>query len=420
MNLERPCVIVYNPLAGHGHLDSWNAMFVSVLLASGYRVIAVTEDSGALASRLASSGDLHSPNLQLFDLLELRRSVWLRVFARVSRVLRRVWREATGRVHTEASDPQAYYLDPAEYARHLRVVARKARWAPAMVLNMYMDLYKTDPVHWRDFERLQPLPWAGIRFIPREIPTEGYYQCASLAGMCFLDERVVTAYARRLPDKRFCFLPDITFTELPDAQGALAQKIAHEAAGRRIVFLGGTIVKSKNLSAWFQLIALADSRQWYFVQIGEVRWDELDPQERQALRAAIDTPPGNLFVHDGYLPDERAFNEIIQGSDILFAVYCDFRISSNMLGKSAAFNKPILVADNHLMGARVIRYGIGKAVPEGDPHAMLQSLDQLADASQFVGGFEAYRRDFGRDALSSQLDNLIGHCSAASLKGRAT
>jgi glycosyltransferase involved in cell wall biosynthesis len=240
--------------------------------------------------------------------------------------------------------------------------------------------------------------------------------------MCFLDERVVDAYAKQLPDKRFFFLPDITYSELPHERGVLAQNIAHHAAGRRIVFLGGTIVKSKNLSAWFRLIAQADPRQWYFVQIGEVRWDELDPQERQALRTAIDNPPENLFIHDGYLPDERAFNEIIQGSDILFAVYRDFRISSNMLGKSAAFNKPILVADNHLMGARVIRYGIGNAVPEDDAQAMLRSLDQLAGAGarQSSEGFEAYRKDFGREALSAQLDKLIDLCCAKSFKGRPT
>ena len=68
MNSGRPCILVYNPLAGHGHLDSWNAMFVSLLLAGGYRVIAVTEDCAALSRRLEASGDLQSPNLQLFDL----------------------------------------------------------------------------------------------------------------------------------------------------------------------------------------------------------------------------------------------------------------------------------------------------------------------------------------------------------------
>ena len=49
MNSGRPCILVYNPLAGHGHLDSWNALFVSLLLAGGYRVrVGSGVDGGAL------------------------------------------------------------------------------------------------------------------------------------------------------------------------------------------------------------------------------------------------------------------------------------------------------------------------------------------------------------------------------------
>ena len=419
MNSGRPCILVYNPLAGHGHLDSWNALFVSILLARGYRVIAVTEDSGALARRLGLSGDLQSPNLQLFDLVDLRRSAGCRILARAGRILRRIWRKSTGNADGPARDPQAYYLEPAEFARHLKWVSKKARWSPALVLNMYMDLYKTDSARWQAFDRAQSLPWIGIRFIPQENPTEGYYRTESLSGMCFLDERVVDAYQARIPTKRFFLLPDVTHTDLPEETSDLAQGIAQEAAGRKIVFLGGTIVKSKNLAAWFRLIALADPQQWYFVQVGEIRWDELDAQEREALRAAIERPLGNLFILDAYLPDERTFNEIIMASDIIFAVYRDFRISSNMLGKAAAFEKPILVADNHLMGARVNRYGIGRAVPQDDPGAMLLALNQLADPLQACKGFHAYREDFAHHVLAGRLDEMIDHCCDATRRGKA-
>lgn len=410
MNSGRPCILVYNPLAGHGHLDSWNALFVSILMAGGHRVIAVTEDSGALSRRLEASGDLRSPNLQLFDLVDLRPGPCVRTFARVGRVLRRIWRTLSRRPDPLACDPQAYYLEPVEFARHLNIVSKKARWAPSLVLNMYMDLYRTDEARWQAFDREQSLPWVGIRFIPPENPTEGYYGTKSLSGMCFLDERVVDAYRAIFPRKQFFFLPDVTHSDLPDESSALLQRIVREAAGRKIVFLGGTIVKSKNIAAWFRLIAMADPQQWYFVQIGEIRWDELDAQELQALRAAIDSPPGNLLVHDAYLPDERTFNEIMRASDIIFAVYRDFRISSNMLGKAAAFDKPILVADNHLMGARVVRYRIGRAVPQDDPEAMLLALDQLIDPLHACTGFRDYREAFGHQVLARRLGDLIDHC----------
>ena len=90
-----------------------------------------------------------------------------------------------------------------------------------------------------------------------------------------------------------------------------------------------------------------------------------------------------------------------------------------MLGKAAAFEKPILVADNHLMGARVIRYGIGRAVPQDDPEAMLLALNQLVDPPQACTGFHAYREDFGREVLAGRLDEMIDHCCDATLRGGA-
>ena len=413
MKSGRPCILVYNPLAGHGHLDSWNAMFVSILLAGGYRVIAVTEDSGALTRRLEASGDIRSPDLQLFDLVDLGPGLFERAVARIRRILSGRSGGSGGASADLVRDSEASYLEPVDFARHLTRALRKSRWEPSLVLNMYMDLYRTDAARWQAFDRLASVPWVGIRFIPKEEPTEAYYRSESLTGMCFLDERVVEAYRSTFPRKQFFYLPDITHSDLPGERSALAREILEAAAGRKIAFMGGTIAKTKNLAAWYRLIALADPRRWYFAQIGEIRHDALDEQDLQALREVMRTPPGNLLIHDGYLPDERTFNEIVSVSDVIFAVYRDFRISSNMLGKAAAFGKPIIVADNHLMGRRVMRYGIGKAVPQDDTHAMLLALDQLADPRQPCHGFDAYLEDFGRPALALRLSEMIGRCCHA-------
>src|SRR5215213_3460424 len=53
MKNSKPCVLIYNPISGHGHLDSWNVLFVGLLLEGGYRVLALTPDRRALESRLA-------------------------------------------------------------------------------------------------------------------------------------------------------------------------------------------------------------------------------------------------------------------------------------------------------------------------------------------------------------------------------
>jgi hypothetical protein len=99
---------------------------------------------------------------------------------------------------------------------------------------------------------------------------------------------------------------------------------------------------------------------------------------------------------------------VIFASDVIFAVYRNFTLSSNMLGKAAAFERPILVADGHLMGQRVTQYGIGLVVPDNDVKKMYVSLQQLLlPATQLTDNFRAYRRDFSVDALGKRLISCL-------------
>jgi glycosyltransferase involved in cell wall biosynthesis len=199
----------------------------------------------------------------------------------------------------------------------------------------------------------------------------------------------------------------VTDASVPSAQSAFAAEIKQRASGRKIVFLGGTIGSNKNLSQWFRVIAQADPNKWYFVQVGEVHEQNLSTEDLAAYQCAQTSKPENLFIYAEYLPDEQTFNEVIALSDVLFAVYRQFSISSNMLGKAAAFNKPILVADGYLMGDRVQKYQIGLAVPETDSSAMMHALTELVKPEDrsvaLPEHFAAYRQDFSYDALKQSL-----------------
>src|SRR5262245_51813242 len=61
------CILLYNPISGHGHLDSWNFLFVSILLRSGYRVLALTPDRDALQRALDGAGLAAHPMLCVLD-----------------------------------------------------------------------------------------------------------------------------------------------------------------------------------------------------------------------------------------------------------------------------------------------------------------------------------------------------------------
>jgi glycosyltransferase involved in cell wall biosynthesis len=330
--------------------------------------------------------------------------------ARIGNRLLRVLKSLHGQEATENQyDPRFLRVD--EFFNRLRYLRRQCKWKVAMTFNMYMDMYPASKDDWKVFLKSNELPWSGIRFVPTPGAKEGYYQLPSLAGMCFLDQRVCDAYQKFLPHKKFEYLPDITDNTLPDEQTQLLSEIRGKAGTRKIVFLGGTLGGTKNLSCWYQLIAQMDSTRWYFVQIGELFEDTLSDEDLYELNKIRARCPENLFIKQMYLPDEAQFNEIINGSDAIFAVYRNFSISSNMLGKAAAFGKPILVARGHLMGDRVLQYGIGMTVVENDVVGMEIALKSLVSNPQLRhDNFEAYRRDFGVIELSRRLCHFLAAC----------
>lgn len=459
------CVLVYNPISGRGHLDSWLAMFVTLLLERGWRVLVLTPDVPALLSRLRQKDQSGTRSLQLLDwdapedfLIRARSllpHVWCRwntfgdpyykrwynkevmsahswkerlfqatvpFLFRATHFLYWRWlllkkfrqRVLTGDAGILAEDPEGHLADPAEMARRTLRALKKARWKPAIAFNMYMDMYRTGDAAWRSFEAINKLSWAGIRFVPPSIPQEAWYTLSLWRGMCFLDEDVCLAYASALPPKLFEYLPDVTDATLPGSPSPLVQEIRRRASGRRVVFLGGSIGGQKNLACWFKLIALADPQHWFFVQVGEIHRGTLKDDDVAALDRALARPPENLMLHAGYLKDDQTFNAVIAASDVVFAVYRDFNISSNMLGKAAHFRKPVLVSDRYLMGRRVRQYGIGYAVPEDDACAAWDALTTTILNQVPEENFRRYCSDFNEEKFAQRIDQFLRLCLASS------
>lgn len=397
---------MYNPISGHGHLDSWNAMFVSILLDAGWRVNALTPDAQDLIRRLKSKNQAFLERLHILDWNVLRPSIAQRVFGRLQRMF-----GIQTRKQDDTKDLDPRFLDPLEFARRINASIKKCKWQPSLVFNMYMDMYPSEGARWLQFEGLNKLPWAGIRFVPTPEHAEIYYKQSALKGMCFLDENVCEQAQQAMPQKVFGYLPDITENALPLTESALVREIKDKASGRKIIFMGGTIGGNKNLASWYQLINQADAREFYFVQIGEMFEDTLTSDDVLELAKIKNQCPENLYIKIEYLPDEAMFNEVIRASDIIFAVYRNFKISSNMPGKAAAFNKPILVAEGYLMGDRVSKYRIGLTAAENDLGAMMRAISALANTSEsMTSQFEAYLRDFSIRALSEQLTCFLTKC----------
>jgi len=446
MKSQKPCILLYNPISGHGHLDSWLELFIQILLKQEFCVLVITPDSKSLDYRLNQSGLDKHPFLQILS--------WKKILSQQS-YIRKAWdfwvyfgeryyygregsqivdgmsfgiqtkkkiyqmlvpslfsiskylRNCYRKIHPKSEDIEETGLDPMEFAIRVEYGIKKAKWKPDFLLNMYMDMYMTRIDSWNRFFSKCALPWGGIRFVPMPEPIEGFYSLSSLRGMCFLDEKISHVYSQKIPDKVFPFLPDITNTILPKSEPKLVEEMRHKANGRKIIFLGGSIGGQKNISRWCEVILLADPQKWFFLLIGEIHSNTFTKEDTEAFDFILKNQPENVFIFSEYIPDESLFNAFITASDMIFAVYRDFQLSSNMLGKAAFLEKPILVSEKYLMGERVRKYGIGIGVNENDSRAILDGLNQLDLIPISKQCFDDYRSVFNIHNLWVNLSPLL-------------
>ena len=432
-------VVLYNPISNEGHLDSWHVLFIKLLQHAGQAVIALSPDPASLIKKLQAQGleqtealvvlgtESTRPNsLSVTASLSFARGAWLRWQALNDKALyQRTWYRApvkaldrllntahslyrqTRQQRVQSFTPSTTTLDAKQFCEQVNQVLRQYPGQVKAVLNMYIDAYLTDQNTWANFALWQDTPWFGLCISPSPLPTAGYYSVPSYRGTCFLDEAVCAAYQQQMPERVFEYLPDIADTNLPGQVTPLAKQILERAANRKIVFMGGSIGKQKNLARWFELIALANPEDWFFVQIGRLNHNNLLLEDQVALTNIVKHPPENLWIQPEYLADERQFNEIIALSSVIFAVYRDFARSSNMLSKAAYFEKPILVAAGLLMGKRVEQYQIGLPVDQDSASSMYQGLLELGSIENIKDNFGLYRQDFNEAAMQAKLQAIL-------------
>ena len=67
----------------------------------------------------------------------------------------------------------------------------------------------------------------------------------------------------------------------------------------------------------------------------------------------------------------------------------------------------MIVSNRFLLGKRVEDYGIGAAIAEDAPKAVVAALDELRASPIEASCFERYIQDFGYPALSRRLDETL-------------
>jgi hypothetical protein len=436
-------IVVYNPISGHGHLDSWNAMFTKILLESGWTVLSISSDPEGLYATLKGNNCLNLKNLKAIP--ASRGNTYSNLSSNTKKSsLKALWRKINitgyayvfgygnlvakrpGKFHEKllaasylflhffryflfplvrvSLKPEVIYEVPPTFS--LSDIEREIeghKFKSNIVFHMYLDgLGFHDPQLSNALSTLK-FKWAGIRFAPEPEDHTVLNGHLKLKGIAYLDEDMANCMAKSLPNVNVRYLPDIANVQVAEKMPDVIELIKHQAKGRRIVFLGGIIGLRKNLNLWLELVDAVDPKKWYFIQIGEIDFKNLKAKEFLGIYKKLLLPPENFMLIPAYIEDEGVFNSIISISDIVFAVYKNFKNSSNMITKASFFHKPILVSDRYLMGRRVQAFRIGVAVPENNIQMIISGLERLASKKIPSANFDIYNQAFNQEVFRGEF-----------------
>jgi len=115
-----------------------------------------------------------------------------------------------------------------------------------------------------------------------------------------------------------------------------------------------------------------------FLFAGEFTESSFSAEDREWIARAR-AMKGRVFFFEGRIPSEAAYNAFVVACDILWAVYPNIPHSSNTLTKAALFEKPVLVAEGHLMARRVREFGLGRVVDWRDTHLIAKEIGALLE-----------------------------------------
>lgn len=434
-------IVLYNPISGQGHLDAYARLYGRALAEAGHEVLLVAPTDAGAADYLARTSPEALARFRFVSFAEadatgtereaamrhassrprtglVRRALAVAGWDGLRGLLGGVRRIAARHLPAPLRAsirrrvaPDAGLLSFREAKERIGSAAARVGWRPDLAVLLYLDMMRESAADVDAIGATDAPGWTGILFHPRLLaepprPPEAFLRSRTLRGLIFLVPDATQAYEAHAPHLRCLLAPDVADLEIGPEPTALAREIRARARGRTVVLLIGAITPHKGVETLLDVISASDPSRFFFAIVGAVHWSHFGSAEAR-LRAFREAPPENALFHEGYVEDERAYNDVLRASDILYAVYRPFRGSSNSLTKAAGLRLPILVDEASLMGQRVRAAEIGVTVPRDDVGAILSALDRLAILPQSAFRFEAFAADHSLEALSAALDERI-------------
>lgn len=436
--MRKPLILLINTMSARGHLDAYARLYSRCFCDLGCEVVLAADGDGGRISNSGSDfkfvalSDLtHDtfPQLAPLDRARMFSSIcnrlmllWrsggpMAVVEYFLRVTRRVGRRVAPDALLQLSRRLPKLLGGKGTISMERYVGAMANFEklrgprPDLVVFLYMDMFEQFGRGLRKLAAAQEMRWVGIVFHPGAAArhaayVEAYLKLENCRGAIFLVPGVVEAYARSVPGKHFLQVPDVADLSLSSTLPTWIAELKSHARGRTIVLLVGTIAAQKGVSCFVEVAKLADASKFFFVIVGEPLWESFG-EEGPAIREFVETPRENLYAHLFYVQNEADYNSLVLQCDVIYAVYRSFNSSSNSLTKAAGLRKRILVAENTLMGQRVLEHKLGDVAPEDSPHQIYAALQRLTARPDSEFEFSDYARLHSVEALKEKLAEAL-------------
>ena len=238
----------------------------------------------------------------------------------------------------------------------------KYKWSGFYIHTRYMRMYK-------DIEK-RKTKISDIDYL---------FTSKNCTGVAVADEGIALGMEFRI-DKKVVAIPDITDTNLPNENPALAIEIKEKANNRIIIGLIG-LETFKGSIEMAKLALKANADKYFFVFCGY--YDDTflnyckDDADRQFFVSFQQNLPKNVLWNTNYLKDEQDYNAIFNTFDIVYMVYREHFTSSNRLTKAAVFNKLVLASNQHFVGENVSNYNLGEIAASENIEEQLEKLEIL-------------------------------------------
>lgn len=355
-----------------GHHLTYLQLFAQMLLETGYRVLALCQESASLQQWIEKHSPEAASRLSVFE-VDIPLAPHLPVLGELPRtaMVLAEWRYA---------------------AKTIKKAAIKAAVQIDIVFFAWLDSYLSPYLVPAIVDRLFPYQWSGLYFTPphlldgeklipiirKPISTYSLVESNRCQGIALLHELEANRLKKQFTTKPIEIFPDLTDEALPEDGYEVVQRIRSQSKGRLVIGLIGGLTQRKGLMTLLQVAQTATDKDWFFVFAGRLYEHEIPDEEIAQIKGFIQSNPDNCLFYLERIPEESQFNAIIDACDILFAAYERFPYSSNLITKAAVFEKPIIVSEGYCMAERVKTFRMGMSIPEKDVSRCIDAIQKIS------------------------------------------